>query len=233
MGAIYKNSIKYSGGGGSAANERELTQAEYDLLTPEEKMNGTNYFITDGEGGGGSGGGGGVPTPTTADIGKVLTVNDNVDVAWGEASGGNDIFAVNFVDHSYAGPTPSVHTCDKTFAEVAAAIEAGKMIFAKHTSIFPTGQTTEGSTITYYNVYQMPYTSSNPKIIEFTAFRPGISTSNDTTDQTQVIGYTLVLNEDNTFIVNTMSGFITSPYYASIGKYLKYDSLFHFEYDNV
>lgn len=36
----------------------ELTQAEYDALTEEEKMNGTLYFITDGEGGGGSGGGG-------------------------------------------------------------------------------------------------------------------------------------------------------------------------------
>lgn len=31
----------------------ELTQAEYDALTPAEKSNGTIYFITDGEGGGG------------------------------------------------------------------------------------------------------------------------------------------------------------------------------------
>ena len=31
----------------------ELTQAEYDVLTEEEKHNGTIYFITDGEGGGG------------------------------------------------------------------------------------------------------------------------------------------------------------------------------------
>lgn len=30
----------------------ELTQAEYDALTPEQKMDGTIYFITDGEGGG-------------------------------------------------------------------------------------------------------------------------------------------------------------------------------------
>ena len=36
----------------------ELTQAEYNALTPEEQMNGTLYFITDGEGGGGSGGDG-------------------------------------------------------------------------------------------------------------------------------------------------------------------------------
>ena len=31
----------------------ELTQAEYDALTPEEKMDGTVYYITDGQGGGG------------------------------------------------------------------------------------------------------------------------------------------------------------------------------------
>lgn len=30
----------------------ELTQAEYNALSQEEKMNGTTYFITDGEGGG-------------------------------------------------------------------------------------------------------------------------------------------------------------------------------------
>ena len=31
----------------------ELTQDEYDALTPAEKMNGTTYYITDGHGGGG------------------------------------------------------------------------------------------------------------------------------------------------------------------------------------
>lgn len=36
----------------------ELTQQEYDALTPAQQMNGTLYFITDGEGGGGSSGGG-------------------------------------------------------------------------------------------------------------------------------------------------------------------------------
>lgn len=36
----------------SGSNERELTQAEYDALSEQEKMNGTTYFITDGEGGG-------------------------------------------------------------------------------------------------------------------------------------------------------------------------------------
>ena len=35
---------------------RELTQAEYEALSPEEQMNGTIYFITDEEGGGGGSG---------------------------------------------------------------------------------------------------------------------------------------------------------------------------------
>lgn len=34
----------------------ELTQAEYDALTPAEKNNGKVYFVTDGQGGGGGGG---------------------------------------------------------------------------------------------------------------------------------------------------------------------------------
>ena len=34
----------------------ELTQAEYDALPESEKLNGTEYFITDGQGGGGGGG---------------------------------------------------------------------------------------------------------------------------------------------------------------------------------
>lgn len=38
----------------------ELTQAQYDALSYEEKHNGKVYFITDGEGGGGSGGGSGI-----------------------------------------------------------------------------------------------------------------------------------------------------------------------------
>lgn len=44
-------------GGGGNANERELTYAEYQALSEEERMNGTNYFVTDypsGSGGGAS-----------------------------------------------------------------------------------------------------------------------------------------------------------------------------------
>lgn len=40
-------------GGGTVGVE--LTQAEYDALSEEEKLNGTVYFITDGHGGGGGG----------------------------------------------------------------------------------------------------------------------------------------------------------------------------------
>lgn len=34
-------------GGGGNANEMVLTQDEYDALTPEEQLNGTNYYIND------------------------------------------------------------------------------------------------------------------------------------------------------------------------------------------
>lgn len=41
---------------GGGADYVELTQAEYDALSPAEKMNGKMYFITDAGGGGGGGG---------------------------------------------------------------------------------------------------------------------------------------------------------------------------------
>lgn len=44
MGMIYRNNVSYG-----SETRVELTQAEYDALTPAEKMNGTVYFITDGE----------------------------------------------------------------------------------------------------------------------------------------------------------------------------------------
>ena len=43
---------EFEGGGGG--NEMELTAIEYGNLTEEEKMNGTTYYIKDGEGGGGN-----------------------------------------------------------------------------------------------------------------------------------------------------------------------------------
>ena len=48
MGKIYKNGISYGGGTGSAKDEIvELTYAEYQALSSEEKNNGTTYFIND------------------------------------------------------------------------------------------------------------------------------------------------------------------------------------------
>lgn len=44
---------------GGGADYVELTQAEYDALSPAEKMNGKMYFITDASGGGGGSGGSG------------------------------------------------------------------------------------------------------------------------------------------------------------------------------
>ena len=45
MGVIMKRGINYTGSEGI-----ELTQAEYDALSTEEKNNGTTYFVTDGAG---------------------------------------------------------------------------------------------------------------------------------------------------------------------------------------
>jgi len=44
MGLIIKNGIRYFGD-----NSVELTQAQYDALSQEEKLNGTTYYITDGQ----------------------------------------------------------------------------------------------------------------------------------------------------------------------------------------
>lgn len=44
MGLIIKNGIRYFGD-----NSVELTQAQYDALSQAEKLNGTTYYITDGE----------------------------------------------------------------------------------------------------------------------------------------------------------------------------------------
>lgn len=44
--ALYINGNKVSGGGGGS-NSVELTYAEYQALTPEQQLDGTEYFITD------------------------------------------------------------------------------------------------------------------------------------------------------------------------------------------
>ena len=54
----------------------ELTQEEYDALTPEQKLDGTIYFVTDGEGGG--------SLPPGGTTGQVLTKKSDADwdVEW-------------------------------------------------------------------------------------------------------------------------------------------------------
>ena len=47
MGTIYRNGVPFVGSGG--AGGVEVTEAEYELLPESEKMNGTIYFITDGD----------------------------------------------------------------------------------------------------------------------------------------------------------------------------------------
>ncbi len=85
--AYFRLLFSASGGGGSA-NLVEITQAEYNALTDEEKHDTTKaYFVKDGQGGGGGGGGSVdiindlVHTDTdkalSANMGKVL--NDKIE----------------------------------------------------------------------------------------------------------------------------------------------------------
>ena len=53
MGIIYYKNLPYGGGTGNAnINEKELTLEKYNLLSEEEKSNGTTYYITDVNSGG-------------------------------------------------------------------------------------------------------------------------------------------------------------------------------------
>lgn len=84
-------------GGGIAV---ELTQAEYDALSPEEKMNGTVYYIKDANsgGGGGQGGGGTVNLYFGAEA-KYIAVRDDVK----SSTGANE--AELTVNNQYTGCT--------------------------------------------------------------------------------------------------------------------------------
>ena len=67
------NNWKQEGTGGSSDDHVELTQAQYDALTEEEKMNGKVYFITDAAGGGSGSG----------------TVTTDVEAGWNLDKSGN------------------------------------------------------------------------------------------------------------------------------------------------
>lgn len=73
MGVIMKRGINYTGSEGI-----ELTQAEYDALSTEEKNNGTTYFVTDSVHGGG--GGSYVLPPATANTLGGVKVGTGLDV---------------------------------------------------------------------------------------------------------------------------------------------------------
>ena len=68
--------------GGGSGNIVELTQAEYDALTDEQKMDGTVYFITDGAGGGGGGTGHGIPVGGLTGQYLVKKTGADYDVEW-------------------------------------------------------------------------------------------------------------------------------------------------------
>lgn len=176
----------------------------------------------------------GLPTIQSGDSGKALVVNNTeTGVEWATIAASDDVMIVHFEDHSYASATPPVHTCDKTFAEVKAHIESGKPVLAVHKNTFPTGQTTEGTTITLYYANSLPYTGTNPEVIEFVSNSLGVEQSGTTTDYAQCIGNIIRLNEDDTFTIITTTGYITSPHANAVGKFLKYTDIFEFEYEDV
>lgn len=63
-----------------------------------------------------------VPTPTSADAGKVLTVDNEGDATWQQAPSGVDVFSFTI---TYSSGQP---VCDKTYAEILAAINANKLL---------------------------------------------------------------------------------------------------------
>ena len=81
MGLIYKTGRLYGGGGGNT-NYIELTQTQYDALTPAQQMDGTMYLIKDG---GGSGSGSNTyygttePSSTLGENGDTYVLYDDIN----------------------------------------------------------------------------------------------------------------------------------------------------------
>lgn len=137
MGKIIKTGVEYSGGGGGSgqtysagqgikistnnvisienptAKQVELTQAEYDALTEEQKTDGTIYFITDS------------PSSSSATLAEVLENGNtaNNTIILNDDSGSSDlknsISAVNMVIN---GKTPAVETRFNAQAGTSAAL---------------------------------------------------------------------------------------------------------------
>lgn len=76
-----------------------------------------------------------VPVINTSDAGKMLMVNSSGKAAWAEAtpsgSSGVDVFLVTFTPGNNAN-----WTVDKTYAEIVAALEAGKIILCTAAGIY-------------------------------------------------------------------------------------------------
>ena len=99
-----------SGAGG--ADYVELTQAEYDLLTPAEKHNGKMYFITDAPSGGGGGGG----SPAAVDVSYDNTTSGlqatEVQSAIDELSAEVDNISLDAEDVSYDNTDSGLQATD-------------------------------------------------------------------------------------------------------------------------
>lgn len=73
-----------------------------------------------------------VPSSLSSDSGKILTVSNSGNAVWAEAtssgSSGVEVFNVAFTQAQGSTPDSMSFTADKTYAEVVAAYEAGKVV---------------------------------------------------------------------------------------------------------
>lgn len=123
----------------------------------------------------GGGGGGDLPTPTVADAGKAVVVDDEGKYALGEAGGGDNLFIVNFtlVDDAL--------TADKTFNEILTAFNAGKVILFSLNG---------GGNIMVSNIGIVDET--------ITSFGASGVTVVDVDSDTSLLASTVIINSDNT-----------------------------------
>ena len=73
-----------------------------------------------------------VPSSLSSDAGKILTVSSSGDAVWAEStSSGLEVFLVTFTPRNNA-----TWTVDKTYAEILAALEAGKLVLCTVVGIY-------------------------------------------------------------------------------------------------